>query len=103
MGNRYFDYEWGYLNENLKKIEGGTNIYEYLSKITKSVPQYAHFANQEIIDLSLSNFIVFDVDGVRMKVPIALVLKGFNFIESGKMNLKFYIDSSRVEGKSAVS
>lgn len=91
---KYYDYEWGYLNDNIKEFEGGSNIYEYLQKLTKSSPKYAHFVNQEIIDLKMSSFVVFEIDGSKLKIPIAYILKGFNYIENDKVSIKFFVDTS---------
>lgn len=30
INGKYYDYEWGYLNDNIKEFEAGSNIYEYL-------------------------------------------------------------------------
>lgn len=64
--------------------------------MTKSSPKYAHFVNQEIIDLKMSSFVVFEVDGNKLKIPIAYILKGFNFIENDKMSIKFFMDTSEL-------
>lgn len=42
----------------------------------------------------MSSFVVFEVDGSKIKVPIAYILKGFNFIENDKISIKFFMDTS---------
>jgi hypothetical protein len=65
------------------------------------VPKYAHFANQEMIDLKSSNFLIFSIDGTVIKVPNIYILKGFNYVENQKFSIKFYVDSNRLESKSS--
>lgn len=93
VGKKYFDYEWGYLNENLNKIGGNNQVFDHLDKITQSTEVYQGFVNQEILDLKDATQLVFNLDGQILSVPIIYILRGINHIENAKTSLKFYIDS----------
>lgn len=93
VGKKYYDFEWGYLNENLSKIEGKNHVFDHLEKITQSADHYQGFINQEILDLKDATQLIFSVDGQILTIPIIYILRGINHIENPTLSLKFYIDS----------
>lgn len=56
-----------------------------------------------MIDLRSCNFIVFNIDGNIIKIPIVYMLKGFNCIQRGNIKLKWFVDSHESEMKMSVS
>lgn len=63
VGDRFFDFEWGNLNQNLAKVEGKSEVYDHLDKISRSDQKYHHFVNQEILDFYDCNYLLFEAGG----------------------------------------
>ena len=70
----YYDYEWGYLNQNLSRLDAQPSVYQHLGKLTKSAHNYPSFVNQEILDLKGSTHLVFEINSQRLQVPVVLLL-----------------------------
>lgn len=82
LERRFYDYEYGYMNENLKEEKSST-IYEHIGKLTKSFPDYPHLKNSKLLDISGSKFLTFSFSKNKketIRVPFVYILMGFNII-----------------------